>query len=66
MTWLAVVFDFVYKIKHLGLNGEEQAETLATAFFKAQTDQNFTFSQQFENTLLEKAISPYGFITGDE
>ncbi len=66
MTWIAVVFDYFYKLDELGQKGEKGAATTSAAFFLANEKQDTPSLLNFENTLINNATEQYGFLSPDQ
>lgn len=62
MTWIAVVYDFLYKLRELEIGGDGQARDILGNFEKARKDSDYTKSQKLENNVLKYAYENFEFI----
>lgn len=63
MTWVAVVFDFVDKLRELELTGDKNAESKVQHFERIQEAGDVSAALEFENGLLEIAECEFEFIS---
>lgn len=64
MTWIAVLYDFLYKLRELKLAGDKQAQKKLEEFEEARSNpKNYPAAQRFENSILESAYKEFEFIT---
>jgi hypothetical protein len=65
-TWVAVVYDIISKIRELASQGNKEAIEFANDLDKAIDDKNRNRLEIIEKSVLEKSVSPFGFISNNE
>ena len=58
-TWIAVVYDFLDKLRELEMNGDAAAKAKLQEFEGARASNNWKASLQFEARLLESAQNQF-------
>lgn len=66
LTWIALVYDYLHKLRELDLTGDKQASEELKLFQEARESSNTAFSQKFERELLENAKTKFLFINNIE
>jgi hypothetical protein len=62
-SWIAVVFDFIRKLKDLELYGDKNARRKLEEFRKARTSNDIATSLEFERSVLQWAETEFEFIS---
>ncbi|MEZ4708091.1 MAG: hypothetical protein R3A44_12840 [Caldilineaceae bacterium] len=62
-TWIAIVFDFIHKLRELELAGDNKARQELEIFDSIRKNADVKKSLIFEHELLEKALKDYEFIS---
>ncbi|MBK9617598.1 MAG: hypothetical protein IPO31_00260 [Candidatus Obscuribacter sp.] len=65
-TWIAVVYDFLYKISDLSEKGQVDARKLVLEFGDAQATSNYRKLLEFEQNILRLSMEQFEFITAME
>jgi len=66
MTWIAVLYDFLYKLRELELAGDRQAKAKLEEFETASRDKDHNKSLEFERSVLKCAHEDFEFINNIE
>ncbi len=66
MTWTAVVFDFIHKLRELELSGDANAAQQLQQFENIRTDNDIRRSLEFERHMLIKARDDFELISHSE
>lgn len=66
MSWIVLVFDYVYKLEELGLRGDKQAEEAASKFHEWHEKKDTRKLLDFENEVLKNCQEVYQFISLSE
>lgn len=62
-TWIAVVFDFLYKLRELDLTGDRNAHVKLAEFEKIRQNGDVTGSLNFEKKILDLARDDFQLLT---
>ncbi len=62
-TWIAVVYDFVYKLRQLDLTGDKNAKTKLEVFENARKSKTPDQALQFEKKILDWARDEFEFLS---
>lgn len=62
-TWIAVVYDFLDKLRELEMSGDPAAKAKLQDFEGARTSNNWRASLQFETAVLELAQDPFELLS---
>ena len=66
MTWIAVVYDIIEKLREISLTGDSYAKSKAEEFEKIQKDGDLEKSLRFEKNILVEASDSLELITKQE
>jgi hypothetical protein len=66
VTWIAVLYDFLYKLRELELAGDGQAKAKLEEFEKASKGKDYNKSLEFERNVLKFAHEDFEFINDIE
>src|SRR6266550_3257557 len=62
-TWIAVVFDFIHKLRELEMAGDKQAQERLQKLEEAQRRNDTKASLDFEREVLELARDKFEFVS---
>jgi len=62
-TWIAIVFDFLDKLRELSLTGDKKADAQLEEFEKARRDKDIPKALKFEKNILELARDEFELIS---
>ena len=65
-TWIAVLFDFIHKLRELEMTGDKGAKQKLTSFDAARQSGDIKASLEFERTLVEAARDEFQLISAVE
>jgi hypothetical protein len=65
-TWLAIVFNFIHKLRELDLAGDAQAKVRLTELETIRANNDLQASLEFERELLNRAKDEFELISGVE
>src|SRR5687767_10449094 len=65
-TWIAVVFDFIEKLRELELTGDKEARHTLESFEKIRQTSDFRSALEFERNVLEWSKNEFQFLTPQE
>lgn len=65
-TWVALVYDFLYKMNELAEKGQLDAKKLVSDFEKHQTNRDYKKLLEFEQGILKQARDAFEFISAGE
>lgn len=62
-TWIAVVYDFIYKLRELEMTGDQQAAEKLAEFERIRQDNDLKGSLDYERRILDMAKDDFELIT---
>jgi hypothetical protein len=62
-TWIAVLFDFIHKLRELEMAGDNAARQKLTTFDAARSTNDLKASLEFERNLVDSARDDFQFIS---
>lgn len=63
LTWTAVLFDYLGKLRELELSGNSEAATILSSFESARSRHDVALSQNLESKVLDDAASKFDLLT---
>ena len=66
MTWAAVAYDIMAKVRELELTGDKKAKRAVADFEKIQSSKDLKASQEWERTILDVARDEFELLTHQE